>query len=129
MKDLHLKILDYILGLNRSKKRSIMILTDIILVFFTCWLAFSLRLGFFLSPREHEVWLFLIAAVMAPFIFGVYGLYNSVIRYIGYKALFSVFRATGLLIIFWVLVSHYFLPRYFDVKIAYFLDTLPIIFG
>ena len=126
--NLYTSSLNFLLNLKRSKKRSILILTDILLVFFSCYLAFSLRLGFFFSPRIHEVWLFLIASFLAPIIFSYFGLYRAVIRYIGYKALLSIMKANGLLVIFWVMVSHYILPKYFEVEIKYFLDTLPIIF-
>jgi UDP-N-acetylglucosamine 4,6-dehydratase len=117
-----------ILSLSRTKKRTIMIISDSLFVGISLWLSFTLRLGYFFQPRVHEWVLIFLASFIAPFIFAKKGLYKSIIRYIGYKAMLAVLQATALLVMVWTIIANYFLPIYFDVNFAYFLDTLPILF-
>ena len=117
-----------ILSLSRARKQIIMILSDSLFVGISLWLSFTLRLGYIFEPRVHEWWLIIGASFISPFIFSKFNLYRSIIRYIGLKAMIAVLKATITLVLIWVLLTNYFMPIYFDVEFAYFLDTLPIIF-
>lgn len=78
---------------SRSLKRVISIVVDFVAVIVSLWLAFSLRLGEFYSPPSDQLWIFLIAPVIAIPIFIKLGLYRAVIRYIGIDALWAISRA------------------------------------
>ena len=60
------------------------------------WVAFSLRYGVFYLPPQKQLWIFLLAPVIAIPIFIKYGLYRAIIRYVGMQALWSILKATVL---------------------------------
>lgn len=116
-----------ILDLSRTKKSALMILTDIILVSFSLWLAFALRMSAGFWPNQDQFWLFILAPIIALPIFIKFGLYRAVIRYIGYKAMLAIFQATGLLVLVWLLVVSALVPRYLGTEI-WFPRSIPLIY-
>jgi len=83
--------------LPRLYKQVIIAATDAILLELGLWLSFSLRLGVFYIPESREiVWVFLALPLMAIPIFIYFGLYRAIIRYIGFRALWSVLKAVTL---------------------------------
>ena len=78
-------------------KRAILILADTFMLIFTLWLSFSLRLDNLYWPNggvNNEIFLLvLFAPVLAVPVFMQFGLYRAIIRYLGMKALLSVFKA------------------------------------
>ena len=104
-----------------------MILTDIVLVPFSLWLAFALRMSEWFWPSQNQLWLFILAPIIALPIFIKFGLYRAVIRYIGYKAMLAIFQATGMLVLVWLLVVSALVPRYLGVEI-WFPRSIPPLF-
>jgi FlaA1/EpsC-like NDP-sugar epimerase len=83
--------------LPRLYKQIIIAATDSILLEIGLWLSFSLRLGVFYVPESREiVWVFLALPLLAIPIFVYFGLYRAIIRYIGFRALWSVLQAVTL---------------------------------
>ena len=80
-----------------SFKRGILIVADSLMVIFALWLSFSLRLGNWYWPiggvNDSIVLLVLFAPAVAVPVFMQFGLYRAIIRYLGMKAFFSVFKA------------------------------------
>lgn len=84
-------------NLPRFYKQVIIAITDSILLVAALWLSFSLRLGTFYIPHSYEVsWVFLSLPLLAIPIFIRFGLYRAIIRYIGFRALWSVLQAVSL---------------------------------
>ena len=84
-------------SLPRFYKQIIIACTDSILLVVALWLSFSLRLGVFYLPHTPEVRLvFMILPLLAVPIFIRFGLYRAIIRYIGFRALWSVLQAVSL---------------------------------
>jgi FlaA1/EpsC-like NDP-sugar epimerase len=84
-------------SLPRFYKQLIIAATDSVLLIAALWLSFSLRLGTFYVPHSHEVtWIFLTLPLFAIPIFIRFGLYRAIIRYIGFRALWSVLQAVSL---------------------------------
>ncbi len=97
-----------IIKLDRVIKKIIMIILDSIIIIFCLLLAFSLRLGYFWEPsgsiiRSEVIYT---APLIAISVFYSFGLYKSIIRYIGFKGLWSIAKAVTLYSLFWVLVSY-----------------------
>jgi FlaA1/EpsC-like NDP-sugar epimerase len=90
-------LLQSILGLPRVAKRVILISADFILLIGALWLAFSLRLDNWFWPRggvdSPIVLLVLFAPLLAFPIFAHFGLYRSIIRYLGMRAVWSIVKA------------------------------------
>jgi FlaA1/EpsC-like NDP-sugar epimerase len=84
---------EWFIALPRPIKRVISISVDVVAVTVALWLAFSLRLGEFYSPPEMQLWIFLLAPMIAVPVFIKFGLYRAIIRYIGIDALWAICRA------------------------------------
>lgn len=89
-------LLEKLLSWPRGVKRTITASVDFITVILSLWLAFSLRLGQFYFPPQHQWWMFLAAPVIAIPIFIKFGLYRAIIRYLGMRAIWTVVKATML---------------------------------
>jgi UDP-N-acetylglucosamine 4,6-dehydratase len=117
----------FILNFSRTKKSALMILADIVLVTFSLWLAFALRMSEGFWPSQTQLWLFILAPIIALPIFIKFGLYRAVIRYIGYRAMLAIFQATGMFVLVWLLVVIALVPRYLGADI-WFPRSIPLLF-
>lgn len=98
------KLFEWFLNLSRPHKRIFSVVVDICMLFFACWLAIGLRLGSY-SGLLDTYWLaFLLAPVCAIPVMVPMGLYRAVIRYVGYRAIWTVVRAVTFGVITWVVV-------------------------
>ena len=93
-----------------------MLLVDSVLLVLVILLSFSVRLGYFYLPETGLIfWMVFGAPIVAIPIFLRFGLYNAVIRYIGFKALWAVVQATTLYALLWsvfgLLISIEGIPR------------------
>ena len=86
---------------SRNKKRLVLLFGDILLIPAALWLAFSLRLGEIYLPADEIPYLFLLAPVLSVPIFIRFGLYNAIIRYIGFHALWTVIQAVSIYALLW----------------------------
>ena len=120
-------MLNYLLGLKRQQKKVLMLITDVMLVTLSLWLTFVLRADQWLIPAKNEVPLFITAALIAVPVFVKMGLYQSVIRYIGYKSILTVAKGSIVLVLIWLLVGIYVLPFY-GVSKHYFPYSVALLF-
>lgn len=108
---MRLTLINKLLLLNRKTKQLIMILVDSVLVVFGLLSAFSMRLGYWFWPQEEiryviESWIIFIAPLIAIPVFISFGLYRSVIRYIGVRALTTLAQAVTLYAVIWGLFGY-----------------------
>lgn len=84
--------------LPRRRKRTLQVITDVILVWLALWLAFIVRLGIddSLAPIRTHFWLFFSAPIVAIPIFIRFGMYRAVMRYFGNDALVAIIKAVSL---------------------------------
>ena len=87
-----------VLGLPRLAKRAIVMVVDASLAVFSVWIAFYLRLGYFLPLFEGANGLSLlpaiiVAVVVSTPIFIIFGLYRTIFRYSGAPALLTISKA------------------------------------
>ncbi len=76
-------------------------LADSIALVAILWASFSIRLGYWYYPEEGLFWLILGSPIIAIPIFIRFGLYRAVVRYIGFKALWSIVSAVSLYALIW----------------------------
>ena len=89
---------DKLINLSRLQKQFIMLFVDFIFIEFAIWLSFALRLGLF-WPKEYiypNWWIFLVTPLVAIPLLLKFGLYRSVIKYVGSKVVVSSFQAITL---------------------------------
>lgn len=95
------QLLKSIIGLSRKQKSIFVVVADLFIIIFSIWLAFSLRLGEFYIPVRGQIWIFLVAPVIAIPVFIRFGLYRAIIRYIGFQALWAITKAVTLYSLLW----------------------------
>ena len=89
---------DKLINLSRLQKQFIMLFVDLFFIEFALWLSFALRLGLF-WPEEYiypNWWIFLITPIITIPLLLNFGLYRSVIKYIGSKVVVASFQAITL---------------------------------
>ncbi len=67
--------------------------------------SFSIRLGYWYYPQSDLVWVIFGAPIVAAVIFVRFGLYRAVIRYVGFKALWSIVQAVSLYALVWGVIG------------------------
>ena len=82
-----------------------MFLLDSMVLIGTLLASFSLRLGVWYWPEDDLVWVMLGAPIIAIPIFVRFGLYRAIIRYVGFKALWSVVQAVSLYALVWGVIG------------------------
>ena len=87
-------ISNWFLSRPRSVKRLIILVVDFLMVITSLWFAFSLRYSEFYLPPQKQLWIFLLAPIIAIPIFVKFGLYRAIVRYLGLQTLWLVLKAT-----------------------------------
>ena len=82
----------------RRRKRLLILIVDVLSIELTLWLAFTLRLDSLYVPQGDVIILFALAPAIAVPIFVWFGLYRSIIRYLGVQAISSIAKATAIYI-------------------------------
>ena len=94
-------LIKWFLSLSRYTKRSLMIMIDILIIFLVLLGSFSLRLGELFWPQNEMLYLFFAGPIVAIPIFIKFGLYRAILRYISFKALWTIVQAVTLYALFW----------------------------
>jgi len=94
-----------ILNLTRNNKQLLMVLADSLAIISVLILSFFIRLGFGYVPPNALLWVIIGSPIIAIPIFIRFGLYRSIIRYIGFKALWAVIQSVSLYAILWGVVG------------------------
>ena len=92
------------LNLPRKTKQALMLLFDSIALVGIIFASFYIRLGHFHIPEGLFFWIIIFAPILALPIFLRFGLYHSIVRYMGYKTLILVVQAVTLYALLWGLI-------------------------
>jgi UDP-N-acetylglucosamine 4,6-dehydratase len=123
--------------LTRNKKYALMVFTDTLLVLFSLWVAYSLRLSTWFWPTQSQSKFFLLAIIIALPTFYKFGLYREIVRYIGHRGMLAIVRATGAVVLLWFIATTTLLLLFYDVEIRFplylgaemaFPRSIPVIF-
>ena len=93
---MNLGLINWFLSLSRVVKRLIMLSVDILLIVVILIGSFSMRLGEWYWPQGDLLYLIFLAPFAAIPIFIKFGLYRAIVRYIGFKALWTIVQAVSL---------------------------------
>lgn len=125
-------MLNSILFLPRSKKRMLFVAFDFFALIICCWLSFVLRYEDWTANSFAHWPSYFIAPLVSIPIFVKLGLYRAVIRYIGYRALWTAVKAITLALLVWAVCTHLLglekqLPR--SVIIIFWFISIVVIGG
>jgi len=98
-------LLNKLINLSRFHKQLIMLLVDSVVLVSILLASFSIRLGYWYFPESDLIWVIFGAPIIATFIFVRFGLYRAVIRYVGFKALWSIVQAVSLYALVWGVIG------------------------
>ncbi|NQZ32166.1 MAG: polysaccharide biosynthesis protein [Oceanospirillaceae bacterium] len=124
-------MLDYFLQLTRFKKRLISLIVDAVLIGFSFWLSYWIRLGD-LTPTSSLIhWsLLLFITPFTLFCFMRLGLYRAVLRYVSFRVLLTVLAGvlfSTLLLVSTAFIFDVFLPR--STAILFFTTSFIMVGG
>ena len=90
------KVINFLISRSNFGKRTLIILTDVVLILLSLLIALSLenKTIYFLDNNSFNV--FLISLVIAIPIFALFDLYRSIIRYMGFIEIWSITKAITL---------------------------------
>jgi len=94
-----------LINLSRLNKQLIMLFVDSIVLVSILLASFSIRLGYWYFPQSDLIWVIFGAPIIATSIFVRFGLYRAVIRYVGFKALWSIVQAVSLYALVWGVIG------------------------
>jgi len=94
-----------LINLSRSQKQLVLLLFDSIALVAILLTSFSIRLGYLYVPGSDLIWVIFAAPIIAIPVFMRFGLYRAVIRYIGFKALWSIVQAVTLYALLWSMIG------------------------
>ena len=83
-----------ILSLHRYSKRTIAIITDSGLCILCTWLAFTLRLEELILFKDFNFFPAIVAVIIAIPIFWLFGLYRTIFRYTGLSIIFTILASS-----------------------------------
>jgi len=121
-------MLNHIHNFPRKIKQLFILFIDAFLIIFSLFIAYSLRLGEFYLPQEDEIWLWIVAPIVAIPIFIRFGLFRAVIEYVEFKALWSIAQAVSLYTLIFgmgILIADFPMPR--SVILIHWLVTVLLI--
>ena len=94
-----------LINLSRFQKQLVLLVFDSVVLVAILLTSFSIRLGYLYVPGSDLVWVVLASPFIAIPVFVRFGLYRAVIRYIGFKALWSIVQAVSLYALLWSLIG------------------------
>jgi len=94
-------------NLPRLSKKLIMVFTDSILLIFVLFASYSIRLNYWYFPDDDTIRLILLAPIIGIPIFSKLALYQSIIRYIDFKFLWSLVQAVSLYALIWGMIGFF----------------------
>jgi len=99
-----ISLLNKFLSIPRLYKQSIIIIIDVMLLFFSILASFSIRFGYLYFPQGDLLLVVFGSPIIAIPIFIIFGLHKDIIRFIGLKALWKVGKAILLYSLMWSIV-------------------------
>jgi len=87
-----------LINLPRIQKQALMLFVDLLFIEYAIWVSFALRLGVF-WPEEYiypNWWIFVVTPLVAIPLLLHFGLYRSVLKYVGSKVVVASFQAITL---------------------------------
>jgi Predicted nucleoside-diphosphate sugar epimerases len=97
-----------LLSMPRYMKKYIMIFYDIIVLEISIILSYSLRQASWFWPSAELEKLLYLAPFLAVPVFFYFGLYQSIVRYMGLKVISQIVYAVTVYMIIWSIIGYYF---------------------
>ena len=94
-----------LISLAQIYKQLILILIDSFLLIVIILISFSLRIGNFYWPEDNLFWVIFSAPFIAIPIFMHFNLYNTIIRFIGFKSMWMIFQAVSIYSLTWGMLA------------------------
>ena len=94
-----------LINLSRFQKQLVLLFFDSVAIVAILLASFSIRLGYLYVPGNDLIWAVFASPIIAVPVFVRFGLYRVIIRYIGFKALWSIVQAVTLYALLWSMIG------------------------
>jgi len=98
-------LINKLILLSRVYKQFILILADSFLLISVLLIAFSVRLGGMYWPDDNLFWVIFGSPLLAIPIFIRFRLYNTIIRYLGFKSMWMTVQAVSIYSLIWGIIA------------------------
>ena len=92
---------DFLIGLSRRRKTSLVMFIDYLMLLFSFWISLSLRSNEIYLPTTSGYYLIFFAPIISIPILYSFGLYQSLIRYSNYRSVLAVIFAITVYTLLW----------------------------
>jgi FlaA1/EpsC-like NDP-sugar epimerase len=96
------RVANQLISWPRGLKRLILVVFDFFLLFAALWASYVLRLGQWYVPNLPQLYLMVVAPVLAVICFQYFGVYRVVIRYITEKTFWAIANALTISVLLWL---------------------------
>lgn len=117
-----------VLALPRGTKRLIMVGADAMAIPIALWVALALKFDSVLPPIDHTAIYFAAAIISALFFFSVLGLYRTIIRFVGPKAMLTVLAGVSLSVLVLALFDRFVLHSNIPLSAFGIYGTLALLY-
>ncbi len=120
--------INYIKSNSRFLKQLLMVFFDSFLVILMLELAFIIRLGELFFPEVPLLFYMLSVPIIAIPIFATLGLYRTIIRYIGFKELWTIIQSASLYVILFTAIIFLLAAPFDDTTSGFFPRSVLLIY-
>ena len=109
-----------------SYKKIVLLLTDLLIIFFSIWFSFSLRLEEFYTIKKIDHKIFLIYFVVFYVVFFYFRIYNLIIRFFDFYSVIKIAKAVLFSQIILIFINFFFYEKIFFPRSISFIAPLVI---
>ena len=99
------KLIIFLLSWSNIQKRLLIAFLDVFIVVFCLWISLSVDVQRLLVPNKLDIFIIFYSVCLALPIFSYFDLYRSAIRYIGFREIWGITKATILLAALGLLIN------------------------
>ena len=118
------RLVSLLLSWSNFKKRSLIIIIDSLIITLSVWIALSVNTEGIFLPNKENLYFFLSFLIIALPIFTYFDLYRSVIRYIGFKEIWSITGAITFSILLVYLINFMIRTEFSSLSVFFSIWTL-----
>ena len=120
------RAINFLVSRSNLEKRSLIIVTDLFLIFISLWVALSLEQKSLYSLDNKYLSLYMTSIIIALPVFIFFDLYRSIIRFMGFTELWSIVKGVTLLAFISYFINSLIQGEFYSLTLFFFFWLLCI---
>ena len=120
------RAINFLVSRSNLEKRSLIIVTDLFLIFISLWVALSLEQKSLYSLDNKYLSLYMTSIIIALPVFIFFDLYRSIIRFMGFTELWSIVKGVTLLALISYFINSLIQGEFYSLTLFFFFWLLCI---